>query len=233
MSSYVSEEEQLERVKSFVKNYGNAVVSGVLVALIGFFGWQIWQKRQATSRYELASQYQQVIDASQRLQSNPDDQQLRTQYFTKADALIKANADSAQAIETEFLSAQLAATKGDYATAEKQLTAAANSKIKDAGLKQIALIRLAYIQQAAAKSDAALDTLKQVSDPAFAASANELKGDILVQKNDIAGARTAYQAAWDDLVKRQEPRQMLQVKLQSVGVNVADMNIPGPIHQAS
>lgn len=233
MSSYVSDEEQLDRVKSFLKNYGNALLSGVLIALIIFFGWQYWQKKQALSRFELANQYQQVVDLSQRLQATPDNQQLRTQYFTKADSLVKSNPDSAYAIETQFLSAQLAASKGDYATAEKQLSAASQSKVKDVGLKQIALIRLAYAQQAQNKLDAALATLKQVSEAAFAPTVNEIKGDILVQKKDVAGARAAYQEAWNELVKREEPRQLLQVKLEGVGVNVPDMKIAGPVRQPS
>lgn len=233
MSTYLSDEEQIDRFKGFLKSYGSAIVSGILIALIIFFGYQYWMKKQAAERFTLANQYQQVVDAAQRLGANPDDQAARTQYFSQADSLVKANTDSAYAIQTQFLSAKLAAAKGDYATAEKQLTAATQNKTGDAGLTQLAWLRLAYMQTAQNKNDAALNSLKQVTDAAFLPSANEAKGDILVQKNDMQGAKVAYQAAWDELAKRQEPRALLQVKLESVGVNVPDLKIDGPIRQPS
>lgn len=233
MSTYLSDEEQIDRFKGFLKTYGNAIVIGILLALIIFFGWQYWQKKQAVERFNLATQYQQVVDSSKRLAAAPDNQPARTQYFSQADALVKANPDSAHALQTHFLSAKIAAGKGDYATAEKQLLAATKSNVKDEGLKQLAWLRLAYMQMAQGKHDAALASLKQVTDAAFLPSANEAKGDVLVQKNDLAGAKTAYQAAWDALAKREEPRQLLQVKLESLGVQVPELKIDGPIRSAS
>lgn len=233
MSTYLSDEEQIDRFKGFLKTYGNAIVIGILLALIIFFGWQYWQKKQAVERFNLATQYQQVVDSSKRLAAAPDNQPARTQYFSQADALVKANPDSAHALQTHFLSAKIAAGKGDYATAEKQLLAATKSTVKDEGLKQLAWLRLAYMQMAQGKHDAALASLKQVTDAAFLPSANEAKGDVLVQKNDLASAKTAYQAAWDALAKREEPRQLLQVKLESLGVQVPELKIDGPIRSAS
>lgn len=227
----LSDEELVDRFKGFLKTYGGAILTGVLIALIAFFGWQYWQKKQAVEHYNLATQYQQVVDSSQRLSANPDNQTLRTQYFSQADKLVKDSPDSAHAVQAQFLSAKVAANKGDYVTAEKQLAAATKSQVKDDGLKQLAWLRLAYMQMAQGKYDAALTSLKSVNDAAFIPSANEAKGDILVQKNDLAGAKTAYQAAWDELVKREEPRQLLQVKLESLGVTVKDVAIEGPIRK--
>ena len=230
--STLTDDELVDRIKGFLKTYGGAIVTGILIALIAFFGWQYWQKKQAMERYNLATQYQQVVDSSQRLNANPDNQTLRTQYFSQADALVKDNPDSAHALQAQFLSAKIAANKGDYVTAEKQLLAATKSQVKDDGLKQLAWLRLAYMQMAQGKYDAALTSLKSVNDAAFIPSANEAKGDILVQKKDLAGAKTAYQAAWDALAKREEPRQLLQVKLESLGVTVDDLAIETPIRKA-
>lgn len=231
MSTHLSDEELVDRFKGFLKTYGGAILTGILIALIAFFGWQYWQKKQAVERYNLATQYQQVVDAGQRLTANPDNQVMRTQYFSKADALVKAHPDSAHALQAQFLSAKIAANKGDYVTAEKQLLAATKSQVEDDGLKQLVWLRLSYMQLAQRKYDAALTSLKSVTDAAFIPSANEAKGDILVQKNDLAGAKAAYQAAWDELVKREEPRQLLQVKLESLGVTVKDVVIEGPIRK--
>lgn len=39
----------------------------------------------------------------------------------------------------------------------------------------------------------------------------------------------AYQAAWDSLLERKQERQILQIKLESVGVLVEDPQIERPI----
>ncbi len=41
--------------------------------------------------------------------------------------------------------------------------------------------------------------------------------------------KKAYQAAWDSLLERKQERQILQIKLESVGVLVEDPQIERPI----
>jgi predicted negative regulator of RcsB-dependent stress response len=71
--------------------------------------------------------------------------------------------------------------------------------------------------------------LTAVTEPSFKATADELRGDIYVAKKDNESARKAYQSAWDDLIKRKQERQLLQIKLESVGVLVDDPEIDSPI----
>ena len=56
-----------------------------------------------------------------------------------------------------------------------------------------------------------------------------MRGDIYVAKKDNASARKAYQSAWDNLLERKQERQLLQIKLESVGVLVEDPQIERPI----
>ncbi len=230
MTAY-TDEEQVDRLKGFLKAYGSALVSGVLIALIGFFGWKYWNNKQAADRFKQATEYQQVVEAGQRLVMAPDDKAAHTQFYAQTDALVKKSPDSGYAVQALFLSARIASSKQEYALAEKQLSKVTASAIKDEGLKQLAWVRVAYMQAAQAKYDAALNSLKNVTNEAFVPSANEAKGDILLLKKDNAGAKAAYQAAWDALAKREEPRQLLQVKLESLGVSVPDLKIDGPIRQ--
>ena len=146
-----------------------------------------------------------------------------------ADKIVKEDPDSVQAIQTQFILAKVAYDKQDYAAAEKALKKVENSKIKDAGLLQIVKLRLADAQLAQKKYDDALKTLTAVTEPSFKATADELRGDIYVAKKDNESARKAYQSAWDDLVKRKQERQLLQIKLESVGVLVDDPEIDSPI----
>ena len=50
-----------------------------------------------------------------------------------------------------------------------------------------------------------------------------------VAKNDIENAKKAYQNAWNALLERQQERQILQIKLESVGVLVDDPDFERPI----
>ena len=62
--SSLSDAEQLDQLKSATKKYGSAVISGVLIALIAFFGWEYWQKKTlAESQTETARVQQLMNDA--------------------------------------------------------------------------------------------------------------------------------------------------------------------------
>ena len=66
---------------------------------------------------------------------------------------------------------------------------------RDAELATIARLRLARVQIALGKPDAALATLAQSPAQAFAASYHEVRGDARYAKGDRAGALAEYQAA--------------------------------------
>ena len=222
----VSDEEQLDQIKSFAKKYGSAMISGILIALIAFFGWEYWQKKNLTEAQNQTAKVQKLMDEAKAVSGQPN--ALAT-VSEAADKIVKNDADSVQAIQTQFILAKLAYDKQDYAAAEKALKKVENSKVKDAGLLQIVKIRLANSQLAQKKYDDALKTLSTVTEPAFKATADELRGDIYVAKKDNASARKAYQSAWDNLLERKQERQLLQIKLESVGVLVDDPEIERPI----
>ena len=222
----LSDEEQLDQIKSFAKKYGSAMISGILIALIAFFGWEYWQKKNLTEAQNQTAKVQKLMDEAKAVSGQPN--ALAT-VSEAADKIVKDDADSVQAIQTQFILAKLAYDKQDYAAAEKALKKVENSKVKDAGLLQIVKIRLADSQLAQKKYDEALKTLSKVTEPAFKATAEELRGDIFVAKKDTASARKAYQSAWDNLLERKQERQLLQIKLESVGVLVDDPEIERPI----
>ncbi|QOW48777.1 tetratricopeptide repeat protein [Acinetobacter sp. YH12138] len=222
--SALSEEEQLDNLKSFAKKYGSAIVGGILIALIAFFGWEYWQKKTLAESQMQTAKVQQLMDDAQSATGDAF-----TQLSATADKIVKEAPDSPQAIQTQLLMAKLAYDKADYANAEKALKKVENSKVDDAGLVQLVKLRLAYAQLAQKKFDEALKTLEAVKEPAFQATADEARGDVYVAKNDIENAKKVYQSAWDALVERQEERQILQIKLESVGVLVDDPEIERPI----
>ena len=222
--SALSDDEQLDSLKSFTKKYGSAIVSGILIALIAFFGWEYWQKKNLAESQVETARVQQLIGDAQTAQGDAF-----AQLSASADKIVKEAPDSVQAIQAQLLMAKLAYDKSDYANAEKALKKVENSKVDDQGLVQLVKLRLAYAQLAQKKYDDALKTLSAVKDPAFAATADEARGDVYVAKNDIENAEKVYQSAWDALAERKEERQILQIKLESVGVLVDDPEIERPI----
>ncbi|KGT46965.1 tetratricopeptide repeat protein [Acinetobacter sp. HR7] len=222
--SAISDDDQLESLKSFTKKYGSSIITGILVALIAFFGWEYWQKKNLAESQKETARVQQLMDEAGATQGDAFAKLAET-----ADKIVKEAPDSAQAIQTQLVMAKLAYDKQDYAAAERALKKVENSKVDDAGLVQIVKLRLAYAQLAQKKYDEALKTLDAVTEPAFKATADEARGDIYVAKNDIENAKKVYQSAWDALVERKEERQILQIKLESVGVLVDDPEIERPI----
>lgn len=222
----LSDEEQLDQFKSFAKKYGSAIISGILIALIAFFGWEYWQKKNLAESQNQTAKVQKLMDEAKAASGQPN---AFATLSETADKIVKDDADSAQAIQTQFIMAKLAYDKQDYAAAEKVLKKVEASKVKDAGLLQIVKLRLADSQLAQSKYDEALKTLSSVTDPAFKATADELRGDIFVAKKDNESARKAYQSAWDNLLERKQERQLLQIKLESVGVLVDDPEFERPI----
>ena len=222
--SALSDDEQFDSLKSFTKKYGSAMISGILIALIAFFGWEYWQKKNLAVSQTETAKVQQLMDSARTVQGDAF-----SQLSTAADSIMKESPDSVQAIQAQLVMAKLAYDKADYAKAEKALKKVENAKDGDAGLLQVVKLRLAYAQLAQKKYDEALKTLTAVSDPAFKATAEEARGDIYVAKNDIENAKKAYQNAWNTLVERKEERQILQIKLESVGVLVDDPEIERPI----
>ncbi len=224
--SAMTDQEQLDTAKSFFKKYGSAMISGVLIALIAFFGWGYWQKKsQAENQIETAK-VQALVDEASAANNDP---KILAVVSSSAEKIVKDNPDSVQALQAQFLMAKVAYDQQDYVRAERELKKIENTKVADDGLKQIVKIRLANSQLAQKKYDEALKTLSTVSLEAFKATADEARGDIYVAKNDLANAKKSYQSAWNKLIETKQERQILQIKLESVGVLVDDPDIERPV----
>ena len=225
--SALSDEEQLNSLKNNTKKYSSTVISGVLIALIAYSGWTYWQNKQQGEAQLQTAKVQQLMDQAATVDVKDDN---AWNSLTKtADEIVKKYPDSVQAIQTQLMLAKLAFERNDYATAEKALMKVENAKVDDQGLIHVVKLRLAYSQLAQDKFDAALKSLSAVTDPAFKATADEARGDVYVAKNDIENAKKAYMSAWDGLLERQQERQILQIKLESVGVLVDDPEIERPV----
>ncbi|MFC3903721.1 Putative negative regulator of RcsB-dependent stress response [Acinetobacter marinus] len=226
----MTDEEQKEQLKSFMGRYGSPIVIGVLLALCAFFGWQWWHKKQSIESANRTVQYQQILNAQE--QASADDAAYK-KLQADANAIVKEAPDSAQALQSQLVLAKLAFDKKDYQTASKILTAAQSSKVDDEGLKAIVNLRLAYTQIEQNQLDQALKYLALVKNESFTPTVEEARGDIYVAQKKIDEAQKSYKKAWDVLLERKQPRELLQIKLANVGVMVEDPEIESPIQTSA
>lgn len=226
MSNALTEEEQLSQLKSVTKKYGSSVVTGVLIALIAFFGWNYWQKKDNVGLQNETARVQQLMDQAP---TAATDKAAFANAATLADGVVKKDVNTAQAIQAQLVMAKIDFDREDYASAERELQKVQASTVKDEGLKSLVNLHLAYAQMAQKKYTEALKVLDAIKVPAFQASVEEARGDIFVDQNDKQKARTAYQNAWKSAVERKQERQILQIKLESVGILVDDPEIESPI----
>lgn len=224
--SAVTEEDQLGELKSLTKKYGSSVITGVLIALIAFFGWSYWQKKGNVELQDETARVQQLMDQAQ---SAVTDKTVFTSVLTLADTVVKKSPNSAQAIQAQLIVAKIDFDRNDYAAAERELKKVENSTVEDQGLLALAHLHLSYAQSAQQKYADALQSLDLIKVPSFKATVEEAKGDIFVNQKQIEKARQAYQSAWNSAVERKQERQILQIKLESVGILVDDPNIETPI----
>lgn len=225
--STLNDDEQVESLKSFAKKYGSPILTGILIALIAFFGWQYWQKKTLIENQNRTAEFQTLAEQSRTVQ----DDEAYKKFVADVDKLVKAHPESVQAVQAELLLAKQAVERNDYVAAEKALLRVENTSIKDDGLKQLLWLRLAYVQTELKKFDAALKTLDNVKDPSFLATAQEARGDVWVAEGKLDQAKIEYQKAWDGLLARDQERKILQLKLESVGVLVENPNVDGPLVQ--
>jgi predicted negative regulator of RcsB-dependent stress response len=193
VSEYLSEEEQLEQLRSFWKTWGLWLVAGVVVAIGGYGGWN-WYEDYSRQQAEAAGAlYQSWLDAGE------DKDKL-------AAALKKIEAESPGSSYHGFVLLKQAADAvqaGKLEEAEPLLRQIVD-KSAEPLLRSLASVRLAAVLQGLDKGDEALKLLDRVTGAGFKTAALEMKGDIHMARDEQAEAYKAYKAAFDSLKEGQK-----------------------------
>ncbi|MCH1919028.1 tetratricopeptide repeat protein [Shewanella sp. A3A] len=184
MEIYSTEEQQVEAIKTFWKDYGTSILAGAVIGLGALYGWN-WYSDHQVKQAEVASQ------AFNDVMSKVDDAQALSAAAAEYE---KAHSQQGYSALLQLVVAKTAVEAGDLAKAEAALKSVLTTKPGEA-IEMIAAMRLARVQAEQGQVDSALATLESVKSEAFAADAAELKGDFLVRKGDLANARAAYQDA--------------------------------------
>lgn len=214
MAEIYDAHEQGEIVKKWLRENGSAIVMGLVIAFGGLFGfkqWQLWQvnnKQAAFAEFDVMSQLLSAgqLDAAVANFQNLQDDHAKTPYASLA-ALQMARA-RLEASQTEL-------AIGHY----RQVM----ERGRPAAIRIVARERLARLLLDQGQADEALQVIEGQSDvTGFEAIYAEVRGDILAALGQQAEAISAYQLALDSLEAGAGDRAMLVLKLESLGVIIAD-----------
>nr|WP_202210026.1 YfgM family protein [Hafnia alvei] len=164
----------------FIEN-GKALAIGVVIGIGALLGWRYWQNHQQAEMTGASQSYQQ---ASEALTGGKAD------GVALAEKFIEKNANNYGVLAALQL-AQHEVDQKNFAKAEQQL-AWAQGQTKDENLKSLIDLRLARVQLQENKLDDALKTLDLIKATGWVAMAQDIRGDVLVKKGDVKGAREAY-----------------------------------------
>ncbi|MFT5235746.1 MAG: putative negative regulator of RcsB-dependent stress response [Shewanella sp.] len=203
MEIYSTEEQQVDAIKQFWKDYGTSIVVGAVVGLGGLFGWNYYSEHQI-AQAELASEAFQAFSAPAMTEAG---------MLAAAETFSKDYNQKGYQSLLSLIVAKAAVEAGDFDKAQATLKSVI-ATAADTSLVMVATIRLARVQAEQGQLAIAITTLEQVSDPAFTAQKDELKGDFLVRKGDPEQAKVAYQAAVDNGGAMASPA--LQMKLDNL-----------------
>ena len=201
MDIHQTEEQQVEAIKSFWSNNGNAIIAGLVIGFSGFIGLNYYNDHKLQQELNTSEAYQTMIEAAS------EDE---VAFEVAGKAFIAENPKSSYAMLTAIALAKTAAEKQNWPQAESYLTTAIAQSVDD-GIKAIATVRLARVQLQLEKYEQALATLTPKLPASFDASVEEIKGDIYFKQGKAELARNAYQAAIDVATDGANPA--LQMKL--------------------
>lgn len=186
VDEYLSEREQAEQLRSWLRENWIWLVGGVALTLGGFYGWRWWEARQLDRSTAAEARFTAMIDA---FSANQRDEGRRI-----AAEITGEYADTPYADQTTLVLARLDIEAGDLAKAAERLTQVMTAG-DDPEMRLVARLRLARVQLAQGQHDAALATLDGAQHAVVAARVQELRGDVLQAKGDRAGALEAYRQA--------------------------------------
>ena len=186
MSDYLSDEEQITRLKTWWDENGVMLVVAVVVGIAGIVGWRFYDAARAEDIAAAADLYASYLAAEEDARAAAATVVSEEIPNTAYHALVLLRAASAS-VEAE-----------DFAAAESQLRDALAAAPADT-LKDLVRLRLARVQQQLDQADAALATLAEVRGEGFRPVVAELKGDIHLERGERALAHEAYRSALDGL----------------------------------
>lgn len=208
MAYDLEEQEQIDTLKAWWKQYGNLITWLLIAALSSFAAWTAWKNYQLGQASQASTIYEEVQRAAA-LKDNAKVQGASANLVTKFAATSYATMAALTAAKTAF-------DANDLKTAKTQL-----SWVVDHGhtkeFQALAKLRLAAIFLDEKNLDEALKTLSGEFPAEFEADVLDRKADVFVAQNKLKEARETYKSALDKMGEKHVGKQLVQIKLDALG----------------
>ncbi len=208
MAYNLEEQEQLENLKAFWKQYGNFILTVITVAALAVAGWRGWGWYQAREAAQASAVYEQLREAA----AARDIGKLRA----TAGTLFEQYGGTAYGEMAALVAARAYVDAGDPKAARLTLEWAV-SNAKDDEFRHAARLRLAALLIDEKAYDEAGKLLAVDAPGKFAGEYADRRGDLLVTQGKPDEARAAYRKALEALGPDSPMRRLVQLKLDALG----------------
>lgn len=208
----LEEQEQIEQLKAFWGQYGNAISWALILIFAAFAGWngyQYWQRNQSAQASALYDEVERMAATGDIATTQRAFEEMKTRYpgsvYAQQAALLVAKTG-------------IALNKSDEA---KVALRWAGDQGKDTAYSAIARLRLSSVLMDSKEWDEALKVLQ--SDPVdteYLAAFHDRRGDVLSAKGDNGAAIESYKKAFASSAEKPEIQRLVRIKLNALGVDM-------------
>lgn len=196
MADHPSDQEQLEALRRWWKQYGAALALALVLGVGGWFGWQQWQQARESRAQAASLVYEEMMSAVAGAPVEELDEDSLQTVRDRAEQLRADYGDTQYGALAELMLARLAVARGDFDAAAARLRAVVE-RDDDPELALLARLRLVRVLSAQEQYDEALAQATPEAPAQLAAEFAEARGDIHYLRGDLDAAREAYQVAVD------------------------------------
>ena len=204
----LEEQEQLDQLKSFWKQYGNLITWVLIAALAAYAGWNGWNWWQREQSAKSGAMFDQLDKAAQ---SGDADQAGRV--FADMKDRFPGTSFTQQA---GLLAAKVQFEKGQADAALVSLAWVASNG-QEPEYQTVARLRAAGVMMEQKKYDEAIKQLDGATAPEFVALVADRRGDVLFAQGKKDEAKVAYAKAWQSMDAKVEYRRLIEAKLAALG----------------
>ncbi len=209
MDEFLTDQQQAEQVKGWIRENGAFLVVGVVLGLGGLFGWNQWNQYQERKAEEASVVYETFLQA------------VRTKRLDRAEegmtTLATGFGASPYADQGRLAMARLYLEQSKPDKAAEYLQQVAATAVSPE-FRLIARLRLARVQVLQEKYDLALKTLADPGSKAFAPAFHDVRGDVYYAMGKRAEARSEYEQALNgDVAATVLDKTYVQAKLDDLG----------------
>ena len=208
---YLNEQQQVDQLKAWWKEYGLAILAGILLAIIIVFFLRYYHRYEDQKAQQASLLYTEMINGV--LSQQAGDAQ------TAANKLIKDYPRTPYAAIAQLWIGAQAASQQNYTLALQQFDWVIQHG-KMSALRQVARIRSAQVYLQQKNPQQALQILSKTEDNAYIGLVDEVRGDAYLQMNQKDKAWEQYQLALKEIPQPTLTQPLLAMKLSALPVSV-------------